>query len=105
MTDLKDVENIEGGAETPVEYYKSLQRFINSGTGWKLQGHFGRSMMNAIEEGRCMLGEADCRDYWGNHIPSRTQVQDGSKGSRDFVVAQCGEDWALMLEGVSHGSN
>lgn len=99
MISLNDVNNIEGGAESPVEYYKSLQRAINGGT-WSMQGSYGRSMMDAIDDGRCMLGVIDCRDFYGNHIPSRTQVKEGTKGSRGFVVERCGEDWATTMEGV-----
>jgi len=98
--DLKDVENIEGGADTPAEYYQSLQRAINGGC-WKLQGSYVRAMMDAIEEGRCMLGLSAFRDYYGHHIPHRHQVIEGTKGSREFVVKHCGEEWARMLEGVS----
>ena len=57
-------------------------------------------MMDAIENGDCMLGLNDCRDYYGNYIPSRSQVQEGTKGSRSYVVEQNGEDWAVMLETV-----
>jgi hypothetical protein len=98
--DLDDVLNIEdwGVAESADEYYKSLQRAINSGEGWRLQGSFGRAMMAAIEGGACMLGSSGCRDYWGNYIPSRDEVVDGSKGSRGYVVKARGEEWAAMLE-------
>jgi hypothetical protein len=38
--------------------------------------------------------------YYGNRIPSRNEVKEGTKGSRGYVVAAMGEDWAKMLEGV-----
>ena len=100
MISLNDVNNIEGDAPSPVEYFKSIQRAINSGSAWSLQGSYGRSMMEAIKDGRCMLGLKDCRDYYGSHIPSRTQVEGGTKGSRAFVVANYGEDWAQLMEEV-----
>jgi hypothetical protein len=100
MFDLNDVNNIEGEAASPVEYYKSLQRAINAGVAWQFQGHYGRSMMEAIKEGRCLLGLNDCHDYYGNHIPSRTQIKEGTKGSRGFVADTCGEQWAQLMEGV-----
>jgi hypothetical protein len=59
-------------------------------------------MMDAIEAGRCMLGRLDCYDYWGNHIPARNQVKDGTKGSRSFVVERFGEDWAKLLETIDY---
>lgn len=101
MFNLTDVAKIEGEAETSdAEYYCALQRAINSGSAWSLQGSYGRSMMAAIEDGACMLGQRDARDYYGNHIPSRDQIQEGSKGSRGYVVANRGEEWAVMLDGV-----
>lgn len=93
MFDLQDVSNIECGAESELDYYKSLQRAINSGM-WSLQGSYGRAMMGAIEEGRCMLGPDSARDYWGNFIPSRDIVMPGTKGGYAFVASKSGARWA-----------
>jgi hypothetical protein len=100
MIGLQDIENIEGEAETAEDYYTSIQRAINSLEAWKFQGSYGRAMMDAIEDGRVMLGRHDTRDYWGNHIPSREQVDDGTKGSRLFVAEKFGEDWAELIAAV-----
>jgi hypothetical protein len=99
MMTLNDINTIECDEEaTEEEYYLAMQRTINSGM-WGLQGSYGRAMMDAISSGKCLLGENDARDYYGNHIPSRHQVQAGTKGSYDFVVAERGQDWAdLMAE-------
>ena len=99
MITLNDINTIECDEEaTEEEYYMAMQRTINSGM-WGLQGSYGRSMMEAISAGHCMLGQNDARDYYGNHIPSRDQVQAGTKGSYDFVMAERGQDWAdLMAE-------
>ena len=95
---LNDVNVIECDEEASDDNYViSIQRAINSGM-WSLQGSYGRAMMQAIEDGQAMLGPNSARDYWGNFIPSRSQVQAGTKGSREFVVEAMGEDWALMLE-------
>ena len=57
-----------------------------------------RAMMDAIDAGRCMLGTSHARDYWGNRIPSRDEVKEGTKGSVEYVRANSGDDWAdLML--------
>lgn len=37
-----------------------------------------------IEMGECMLGEEGHRDYWGNYVPSRHEVEAGSKGSPEY---------------------
>lgn len=91
---------IEGEAESKEDYYKALQVAINSGDAWAFPGHYGRSMMEAVESGRCMLGTMPARDYYQNRIPSRFEVQEGTKGSRRFVIDRCGEEWSDMLEGV-----
>lgn len=101
MFSLNDVENIEGDCESEEDYFLSMQRAINSGM-WGLQGSYGRSMMDAIENGQCMLGLSGCRDYYGNYIPSRFEVQEGSKGSRQYVVDAMGEEWAEMLESLDN---
>jgi len=98
MFTLNDIEAIECDEELTDEgYYLSIQRAINSGSAWSFQGSYGRSMMDAISSGSCMLGPRDARDYYGNHIPSRSQVKEGTKGSFEFVAAAMGEDWAEMM--------
>jgi hypothetical protein len=95
---LQDVLNIEGEAQSESEYALSMQRAINSGSAWSFQGSMGRAMMNAIEAGVCMLGESRARDFWGNTIPARTDVQEGTKGSRKYVEDRMGDAWVEMLE-------
>ena len=56
--------------------------------------------MDAIESGRCVLGPTPARDYWGNRIPSRTEVQEGTKGSIEFVRNECGDEWVEMILSV-----
>jgi hypothetical protein len=68
----------------------ALQALIDSGT-WGLEGSVGRAMMDAIEDGRCTLGPAPARDYWGNYIPSRTEVKPGTKGSVEYAARMRGE--------------
>lgn len=97
IADVNTIECDEDASEDDVTV--SLQRAINSGM-WGLQGSYGRSMMEAIEAGACMLGPIAARDYYGNRIPSRTEVQEGTKGSRQYVVDRMGEEHASMLDGV-----
>jgi len=95
LEDIETIENAEAG--TPA-YYEALQRAINGGEAWKFQGSYGRAMMAAIEEGRCLLGAQPAEDAWGNRIPSRSEVEPGTKGSREFVAARHGEAWASRME-------
>jgi hypothetical protein len=100
MFDLNDINTIECDEEaTMEEYYLAIQKAINSGM-WGLQGSYGRTMMDAITQGHCMLGHNEAHDYWGNHIPSRDQVKAGTKGSYDFVAKECGEGWADYMSEV-----
>jgi hypothetical protein len=99
MFDLNDIDNIEAGAESELEYYASIQRAINGGM-WGLQGSYGRTMMAAIEDGYCLLGKAGARDYYGNYIPSREQVKAGTKGSYEFVADAMGAEYADMMAAV-----
>lgn len=101
MGQFEDIMVLEGvdECESEMDFYASMQRTINAGT-WGLQGSFGRQMMGAIEAGQCLLGKSGARDYYGNYIPSRDEVKDGTKGSRSFVVEAMGEDWAKHMESL-----
>ena len=82
-----------------LDYYLSVQRAINSGM-WSLEGSYGRAMMDAIRSGRCLLGPAAARDYYGNVIPSRDDVKEGTMGSIGYVEAAMGGDWLFEMEGA-----
>jgi len=70
-----------------------LQALIDSGMAWRLEGFVGRSAMDAIEAGACVLGETGHHDYWGNYVPSRYEVIPGTKGSVEYAEARgWGED-------------
>jgi len=72
----------------PLEEYKEMQQLIDDGMAWKMEGSVGREAMRLIDIGACILGEEDHFDYWGNHVPSRTQVKAGTKGSIEYALAQ-----------------
>lgn len=100
MFDIEDIDAIEGGTSTQEEYFESLQRAINSLTAWRLQGSYGRAMMQAIEDGYCMLGREHTQDYWGSRIPSRDEVLQGTKGSFDYVAKLHGHEYAKRMEAI-----
>lgn len=66
----------------------SIQNLIDTGLAWQLEGHVGRQCMAAIEAGEAILGPVGHRDYWGNYIPSRDEVQPGTKGSIEYARAR-----------------
>lgn len=97
MKNLMDtVMALEEGTDNEIEYYENLQRMINAGQ-WSLQGSFGRTMMAAIEAGKCMLGPNTAFDAYRNRIPSRDEVQAGTKGSREYVQDLSGTEHAELM--------
>ncbi len=85
MTTAPDLSVLWDENATEGDTIAAYQHLINTGQAWKLEGAVGRQAMELIEAGVCALGESDYRDYYGNHVPSREQVQAGSKGSVQFV--------------------
>lgn len=101
MFDQHDICVMEDGdyEASQEEYFISVQKAINDGL-WSLQGSYGRAMMDAIEDGYCVLGRTGFRDYYGNYIPSRDEVEDGTKGSVGYVFRANGEYWTAMISEV-----
>lgn len=71
---------------SPEEQVRCYQQLINTGQAWQLEGSVGRAAMDLIESGVCALGPEGYRDFWGNYVPSRHEVQAGTKGSVEFVA-------------------
>ncbi len=89
-TTMENVDNIidfENGEQEQDETIAMFQRMINDGTAWRMQGSYGRQAMALIESGQCILGEVGHRDYYGNYVPSRTEVKPGTKGSVEYADA------------------
>lgn len=94
----EDVMALEEGGLDELEAAKAMQRLINSGTAWSLQGSYGRSAMDGIKSGRNMVGAVAHRDYYGNRVPARGDLKPGSFGTREFVAERMGEDYAAAIE-------
>lgn len=71
---------------TEEETLALYQHLVDTGQAWQLEGHVGRTAMALIEAGQIMLGEQGHRDYWGNYVPSRHEVEPGTKGSPEYVA-------------------
>ena len=96
-----DMEILEGLVDSgEMEQAEAMQRVINEGVAWSLQGAYGRSMMDALKSGRAMLGKHSARDYYGNRIPARDEVKPGSFGSYGFVVERMGLEYADALAAI-----
>ena len=78
-------KNRGSGRESLEDHAELYQKLINSGQAWVFEGSVGREAMRLIEDGYCMLGVESHKDYYGNHVPSRTEVQPHTKGSKEFM--------------------
>lgn len=73
---------------TEEEVIVTYQGLIDSGDAWKLEGSIGRTATDLIEQGLCVLGPVGHQDYWGNYVPSRDEVEPGTKGSVAYAKAR-----------------
>ena len=78
---LREAER-DGLHEYPVEF---LQHLIDSGVGWTYEGALSAAIVAALADGRCVLGPVAHRDYHGNVVPARGEVEPGAKGSLAFA--------------------
>jgi hypothetical protein len=86
---------------TDKEMIEAYQELINTGDAWRMEGHVGRTASAMIETGDCILGEVGHRDYYGNYVPSRTEVKPGTKGSVKYAAAQ--KKARKNQHGITHG--
>jgi hypothetical protein len=89
MTDLTAIYREDA---EPDEWLDAIQALVDSGQVWRMEGSTGRAAMAAIEAGEIALGPVGHRDYWGNYVPSRTEVEPGTKGSAEYVLARSGRE-------------
>ncbi len=80
-----------------MDYAFALQRQINSGFIWRMQGRVGRAAMDALKRGSVMLGKTRSHDYYGLAIPSRSDVKSGTTGSYKLVEDVNGPKYAKAL--------
>ena len=58
-----------------------MQELINNGQCWIMEGEIGREAMHLLTIGACMLPKKAFFDYYGNRIPSRDELKEGTKGT------------------------
>lgn len=98
--DIDAIIAFESGDLSEQEEAKFLQRIINDGSVWGLQGAYGRTAMEAIEKGLCLLGNQGFKDYYGNYVPSRNEAKEGTKGTVSYSVARQGQAWADLIANI-----
>jgi len=81
-----------------------LQNLIDSGEGWASEGALGRAIVNALEDGRCVLGTEARRDYHGRLVPARRDVEPGAKGSLAYANRLRAERGEPLLVEAADGS-
>ena len=85
---------------TEAEQIATYQAMVNSGQAWKMEGHVGRTAMDMIRNGVIMLGREGHRDYYGNYVPSRSEVAENTKGHPSFVEQRQGKDHREAMEKI-----
>lgn len=78
-----------------------LQEWINNGQAWMLEGSVGRAAMAAIEDGACVFGTESNTNYWGNVVPSRTDVREHSVGSMQYALDRAEQNDGFMSMDVA----
>lgn len=71
-----------------------MQRLIDDGSVWHMEGTMGRNAMELLRTGQCMLPKKQYSDFYGNIIPSRDDVKPGTPGS----YQNCVEYWDSIHE-------
>lgn len=84
---IREVKRLQEQYE--VDYY---QEIIDSGLAWKMEGSVGRKCMEYLSAGVCYLPLTTYYDYWGNEVPSRTKVADGTRGSLSLAKEFWGDE-------------
>jgi len=82
---------------TVEEQALAVQKRINDGTIWRMEGSAGRLAMDLLEEGLCMLPKTRYRDFYGNRVPARDDLEPGMIGTWRYVEERYGRSWANRL--------
>lgn len=82
MTDINPEDLEDGLDHYPVAF---MQHLIDNGEGWKVQSDLARAIVQALEDGTCVLGPVAHRDYNNHVVPARSEVGHGDKGSLAYA--------------------
>ena len=61
--------------------FDKMQNIIDTGAVWHMEGSMGREAMSLLEIGACFLPNKARRDAYGNRIPARSELTQGTKGT------------------------
>jgi len=79
-----EILTYENGEMSDEEVISFFQRLIDTGQVWHLQGSYGRTATQLIEDGLCTLGKKGHHDAYSNYVPSKYEVEKGTKGSEEY---------------------
>jgi len=91
----------DGLSHYPVAF---LQNLIDNGEGWQAEGALSRAIVNALEDGRCVLGPVAHRDYNNRVVPARRDVAPGAKGSLEYANRRRAERGEPQLVEAADGT-
>lgn len=101
MTEINPEDVKDGLDHYPVAF---MQHLIDNGEGWKVQSDLARAIMQALEDGTCVLGPVAHRDYNNHVVPARSEVEPGAKGSLAYANAKRAERGAPPLVEAADGT-
>ena len=79
--------------------YGEMQEMINTGQCWMMEGYTGRQAMTALRIGACMLPLEPKVDFYGQRVPSRTELKAGTPGT----FQNCVDYWQEFVDsGFEH---
>jgi len=73
-----------------------MQEMVTNGAAWFMEGSIGRVAMAGLTTGEFFLPEVGCRDFYGNYVPSRDELEPGSKGTLDNAY----QYWSEVIETI-----
>jgi hypothetical protein len=72
--------------------FYDMQKLINTGKAWKMEGSIGRAAMDALRSGACYL---PTKAYYDYRVPARGDLEKGTKGTLQNAQAF----WSRVEEG------
>ena len=66
--------------------YAPLQRLVDNGQAWRMEGSTGRLCMSLLKVGALFLPRKDFHDYYGNLVPSRDKLKKGTTGTLELSI-------------------
>ena len=73
-----------------------MQEAINTGMAWKMEGSVGRTAMELLRTGACVLPKTAVVDVYGNRVPNRDDLVSGTLGTFENAVNFWSNDENLM---------